>query len=401
MCTILVISSILKRLREAHASKSFNIGARFIYFNFKDAVALDCGPKAVEDFISLHVGNSMVDYANRKEKLLGELGYDEYRYKLNMRFSALPFEEFVDGFLGLRELRAEAIDHFDRRFGISLPNRKLSIGTTSTVRIQPHSTGRCTLEVIAQNTGEAAKVEGDIFLPPLSTIPPRFFKFRLKTPMFDMTISAEKFNISMYNDIIEKSYTLKNFYQSYKVVKLLSTTKCEILIKMNNGPILMSGVADYQLQEDVHFFTWILEVIEAANELLELAQVSDYPVEVDEFVRQGDFILKAHEIIGLRGGKLSSFNTEINLPGILTEKSRFLFVSGFQIGAAVYAFALRLEVAPEVRDASTRWNVLSAELLVIDSLKDNIVNSYLEFQKRMCRISGINNLMVSEVNFTH
>ena len=395
-----VTNSILRRLREEQVRGSSNVGSKFISFNLNSTIRLGHGRQAIKEFISLHVGSSMVDYANRKEKLLKELGYDEYRYKLKMRFSALPFEQFVDGLLGLRELPAAAIDHFDRRFGISLPNHELSIGATSTVRIQPHSTGRCTFEVIAQNTRETAKVEGDIYLPSISAIPEKFFKVRLKTAMIDMHISSQNFHVSMHNDVGDKSYTLKSIYQHYKVAQLLGMTKCEISIKMNNGPIVMSGVVDYQLQENAPFFTWILEVIEAASELLELAQVSDYPVEVDEFIRQGALILRAHEMIGLRGGKLSSVDTEIKVPGLLTDKSRFLFVSGVQIGAAVYAFALRLEVDPEVRGALTRWNISCAELLVIEPLKNNIVNLYLEFQKRMCKISGINNLMASEVNFT-
>jgi hypothetical protein len=102
------------------------------------------------------------------------------------------------------------------------------------------------------------------------------------------------------------------FIQHYKAVKLLSTTKCELSVRMSTGTIAKLGIADYQSQDGVPFFSWILEVIEAANELLEIAQVSDYPVEINEFVQKGPFILKAHEVIGLRGGKLSSF-AEIKL----------------------------------------------------------------------------------------
>jgi hypothetical protein len=140
-----ILNSIRKRLREEHARESFNIGGKFTSISVNDIIPLEPGPQAVRNFVSLHVGSSMVDYANRKGKQLEELGYGDYRYKLKMRFSALPFEQFVDGFLGLRELSAETIDHFDRRFGVNLLNRELSTGTTSTVRIQPHPTGRVPL----------------------------------------------------------------------------------------------------------------------------------------------------------------------------------------------------------------------------------------------------------------
>ena len=209
-----ILNSIRKRLREEHARESFNIGGKFTSISVNDIIPLEPGPQAVRNFVSLHVGSSMVDYANRKGKQLEELGYGDYRYKLKMRFSALPFEQFVDGFLGLRELSAETIDHFDRRFGVNLLNRELSTGTTSTVRIQPHSTGRCTLEVIGQNTGETAKVEGDIYFAPLSMIPPKFFKFRLKTAMFDMHVTLKRFHISMDNDIGNKSYSLNDIYSA-------------------------------------------------------------------------------------------------------------------------------------------------------------------------------------------
>ena len=111
----------------------------------------------------MHVGRDMVDYANRKKKQLEELGYDEYRHKLKIGFSPLTFEDLVDGFLGLKELSTKTFDHFDRRFGVNLLNSELSVGTTSTIRIQPQSSGRCALKVIGKNTGETAKVEGDIF----------------------------------------------------------------------------------------------------------------------------------------------------------------------------------------------------------------------------------------------
>jgi hypothetical protein len=95
--------------------------------------------------------------------------------------------------------------------------------------------------VIGQNTGETAKVEGDIYFAPLSMIPPKFFKFRLKTAMFDMHVTLKRFHISMDNDIGNKSYSLNDIYQHYKAVKLLSTTKCELSVRMSTGTIAKLG----------------------------------------------------------------------------------------------------------------------------------------------------------------
>jgi hypothetical protein len=130
-----VISSILKRLREEQAKKSFNLSNKSISFPVDVIAPLDCGTQAVKNLISLKVGNNMVDYANRKKAQLDELGYNDYRYQLSMRFRAMPFEDLVDGFLGLRELPTASFEHFDRRFGINLLNKSFSNDVDSQITL--------------------------------------------------------------------------------------------------------------------------------------------------------------------------------------------------------------------------------------------------------------------------
>ena len=139
-------------------------------------------------------------------------------------------------------------------------------------------------------------------------------------------------------------------------------------------------------------------MLEAAIELIKLANVSDYPVEFNELIRQGGAILKAHEMVCPTEKRSASFHFKNTGSGVALERGTWLFISGFQIGAPVYAYALRLEVEPEVREALTQWKVSSIELLAIEQLKSDIVNSYREFQKRIGKKGGIKTHMISPLH---
>jgi hypothetical protein len=181
-----VLAAILRRLRQEHAAGNTKLNKTSICVTLEAAHFVEISPQIIRTRVEEYIGNSMIEYANLKHKQLTELGYDFGRFELKVRFDVLPGGDFVDGLLGLRDLPTVRLEHFERRFGISLPNDEHSILGKSTIRIQPHPVTKCRVTLTSQSSDQAATLSGDLYHPGPIARDIGVVKFLFRTELIDV-----------------------------------------------------------------------------------------------------------------------------------------------------------------------------------------------------------------------
>ena len=160
-----VLAAILKRLRQAHAAGNAKLHKQDVSFRLHSANFVEINPQAIRGRVEEIIGKSMIEYANLKHKQVTELGYELNRFDLKLQFDAVRPSEFVDGLLGLRDLPTLRVEHFERRFDISLPVDNHSILQKSKIKIEPHLVAKCFISLIGRTSGQASELSGNLYYP--------------------------------------------------------------------------------------------------------------------------------------------------------------------------------------------------------------------------------------------
>jgi hypothetical protein len=192
-----VLAAILKRLRQAHVAGNAELHKQSISFRLESANFVEINPQAIRARVEQCVGKSMIEYANLKHKQIMELGYELSRFELKLQFDALPPSEFVDGLLGLRHLPTLRVEHFERRFGISLPVDDHSIFGRSTIKIEPHPVAKCCITLTGQTSGQAAALSGHLYYPGQIALDVGVRKLLVKSPLINIVIDEAGLNIAV------------------------------------------------------------------------------------------------------------------------------------------------------------------------------------------------------------
>jgi hypothetical protein len=394
-----VIDSILKRLREAQAKESFNIGDKFIYFNLKDVIVLDRKSEAVGNFISLHVGKNMVEYANLKSKQIIEAGYDFNRYKLNIKFDALPPGEFVDGLLGLRDLPTLRVEHFENRFGIALRVDDHSIFGRSRIKFQPHPAAQCRIALTGQTSKRLALLDGSLYFPGQIAIDVGARKFLIRSPLINIIVDDIGLKINMSDSKTDDAYDLSTLSNSYRMIDLLSSEPCYLNVTVEGMPDMRFPIDAPIAGGDTRFFKAMLPVLEAAAQLRLRANAPDTPVHIDNVVRQRSEIMEANRALFEQDFSFV-FETELPKTEVTFAPSDSLFIAGLAIDCSYYAYALRMRVEPEMKADHVAWSASVVTPLVIEPLNGDIPEKYERFTERVTAISGIKTIIARSLTIS-
>jgi hypothetical protein len=393
-----IIISILKRLREEHAKKSFLIGNKYIYFNLNLSTRLAREIQAVRDFISIHISKGMIEYANSKNKQIVELGYDLNRYKINIQFDALSPGEFVDGLLGLRDLPTLQVEHFENRFGIALRADDHSIFERSTVKIQPNPAAKCRIALNGQSSKRLALLDGDLYFPGELAMNVGVRKLLVKSALINIIVDERGLNISMPETQRKDSYELSTFSNSYRMIDLLSSEPCFLNVTIEGMPDMFFPIDAPITGGDTKFFKAMLPVLEAAAQLRLRANAPDSPVYIDDIVRQRFDIMQANQALIERDSSIY-FETGLPTTGAALVPADSLFTGGVAIGNSHYAYAIRARVEPTKEADHVAWSASDIVPLVIEILNGDVQEGYERFKAKTVAISGIKNI-VSQPNFS-
>jgi hypothetical protein len=387
-----IIASILKRLREEHAKKSFLVGNKYIHFNLNCSAPLDRQIQAVRDFISVNISNGMIEYANSKNKQIVESGYDLNRYKLNIQFDALSPGEFVDGLLGLRDLPTLRVEHFENRFGIALRADDHSIFERSTVKIQPNPAAKCRIALTGQSSKRLALLDGDLYFPGELAMNVGVRKLLIKSALINIIVDERGLNISIPEAQRKDSYELSIFSNSYRMIELLSSESCYLNVTVEGMPDMFFPIGAPITGGDIKFFKAMLPVLEAAAQLRLRADAPDTPIYIDDIVRQRFDIMHANQALIERDSSIY-FETALPTTGATLAPADSLFTWGIAIGNSHYAYAIRGRVEPIKEVDHVAWSASNIVPLVIEILNGDVQEGYERFKAKTVAISGIKNIV--------
>jgi hypothetical protein len=395
-----VLAAILKRLRQAHVAGNAELHKQNISFKLNSANFVGINPQAIRSRVEELIGRSMIEYANLKHRQVTELGYGLSRFELKLHFDAVRPSEFVDGLLGLRDLPTLRVEHFERRFGISLPVDDHSIFERSKIKIEPHPVAKCFITLTGQTSGQAAHLSGHLYYPGQLAIDVGVKKLLVKSSLINIVIDEEGLNIKLQGGQNKQSYPLDIFMNSYKLIELLSREPCHLNIKIDGSPDIFIPIDAPINGGDIAFFKAILPVLEAAAQLRLRANAPDTPVHIEQVVRQRSEIMEANEALFERGVSIS-FETELPKTDVTLAPAESLFTAGFAIDCSYYAYAVRARVEPTTKADRVIWLASDVTPLVIEPLSGDIRQDYERFKERMIAISGIKTIVAQSVRLDH
>lgn len=387
-----VLAAILKRVRQAHVAGNARLRRQSISFRLDSENFVRIDPQVIIDRIENYIGNSMIQYANSKHGQLVELGYDFNRYKLNIKFDALPPGEFVDGLLGLRDLPTLRVEHFENRFGIALRVDDHSIFERSTIRIQPHPAAKCRIALTGQTSKRMAMLGGDLYFLGQLAINVGLRKLLIRSALIDIIVDESGLNINTSEARNKDSYELSTLTNSYRMIDLLSSEPCYLNVAIEGIPDMFFPLDVPINGGDTGFFKAMLPVLEAAAQLRLRANAPDTPVHIEEITRQRAEIMEANQALFEQNFSFV-FETELPKTEVAFGPSDALFIAGLAIDCSYYAYALRMHVEPEMKADHVAWSASVVTPLVIEPLNGDIAEEYKRFKDRVIAISGIKTII--------
>lgn len=190
-----LISRVVKRLRELHASDADTLHKRTVSVPWDAGNGLpELNGPAFRAVLEKHMGPDPKEYWEKKKRWYEDAGYQDARYRVSMRTSGTPEgsadDRLVDFALGLtNELPSTLMSFEEIRFGIPVP-APLGVPLPQEVKVAipqlPHLTG--TVEFSNRTGVERARLPCRFFhprsvFPFLST---DRLRYRIAMPNFDL-----------------------------------------------------------------------------------------------------------------------------------------------------------------------------------------------------------------------
>ncbi|SDA35730.1 hypothetical protein [Sphingomonas sp. NFR15] len=161
------LAYVLRRLREAQARGRLDINHVEVSYDYERA-GVHFGPAAADLRIALETacGEDSAAYVQGKQWQLETLGYEDGHYVANLRVWVEGPEHLNDMLLGLRPLKPDKVDAWDRRFNILIPYRGSYFDDIEEFTVTPPTLGACTVAMLGRFTMKAALFEAEMFIGP-------------------------------------------------------------------------------------------------------------------------------------------------------------------------------------------------------------------------------------------
>lgn len=230
------LASILKRLRKEHATgNEKKINQKHINFTLQPDEALASNGSALRDTMLRICGNDITSYSHRKQRELQTLGFENGAFKGTFKLPALPDDEILNVFLGLRKnVEVEDVRTFRTRFGIDIPYR---IEKTARITFSPHCIEECTLIIRNKKDEAVTSFKTEMFAVTLPGNPTGRGKVLLKTKTFSVTLdlnsgTSQSYDLNYDLDAINNA-TLEDWESFWRMMHLFS--KGHGLIEVNRA----------------------------------------------------------------------------------------------------------------------------------------------------------------------
>ncbi|WP_147262663.1 hypothetical protein [Roseiarcus fermentans] len=391
-----IIETILKRLREEHLQGSTELNKKTVSFGIKKSYPVGQDPLELKKYLLSCIGNDIFKYIDIKREFVASCGYEQGRYRVSLEFDKLSIDDFYDGILGLTDLPAIRVDHFDRRFGISILNEAESIGGRSILKFEPSACATVKLSVTGRNSGKSIFLDGELFLPD-RFITEGVFRFRVKTTLIEWMVGNEGVRVFLSEDRHREPHPLETFLRAYDCLCMVAEEPFNVIFSIKGMSDIVFNVDRTESASDMTFFAAMIPVLEAAMELRKRAKASDKPILIGDLIEQRFHITSIYKLLTGSTDINMSFQTDLPVQSLHLLPSDALYIVRFAVGSSFYGCAFRSRIEPKAECDRVNWVCSQLTLLDTDELSGDLRSEYLNFRERLISISGIKSVIEESI----
>lgn len=228
------LARVLKRLRQAEASRAFDINHTDISYNYeKVGVRFEPTATGLLKAVSAACGRNSGAYTIEKQRQLAELGYENGQIEAEALIQIEGPEHFSSLLLGLAPLKPHRFRIFDSRFGIRLPYQGTLFDDIEELRLSPPTLGRCEISIRGAGFGQAARFEGEMFIgPPMAE--PHGVELLIRTPDFIIRLTRTALKFESVGSIDDMEHSLEEWAELLRALTLMARGRATLTIARND-----------------------------------------------------------------------------------------------------------------------------------------------------------------------
>ncbi len=390
------LARVLKRLRSLSGKSIVKLNDEEIAFTIAGAKHVQPAASKLRRHFEDLIGPDIAAYAIAKDREVNTIGFSANSYKIRVTFPSSA-EDLISRSLGGLPLTASAINLSHTRFGKEapgfphLPSSPFQNG--GDLVIQPICR-RCELVFTSHLTKNILRIDADLITSPFQGLPDELQQYRLRTPLIDLTLRNEGFDVRTRDDQINDLWPLSTWLQTYRLFVMLSAGDAQITVHINgtSARFDLSGFLGFENIEPAHilsrerYFRMLAEIIEAVPGL-------PHPRgRYEDFVKLSPELLRLAHATVLRKQALKdlSFKSNHELEPSKMNGETFLIFSKLDIASTSIAFAQKAVFSVKGRKRELHWRSIGQlKLLAAEALSGPDMQSYEEFKDKISCISSV------------
>ncbi len=207
------LARVLKRLRAAHANKSWDVNHAKLSFDYrKFGVRFAMTPDGLRQALSDACGTDSAGYVAEKQRQLNELGYENGGLEAEALFWIEGADHLSNILLGLEPIIPKRLRAFDTRFGVRIPYVGPAFNELEELRVEPPHIGGCVVSIRGPGLTPAAVFEADMYVgPPMEGLDAPWLLVRHSD--FTLTFKANALNFETTGAFDTKDRSLDGWIQ--------------------------------------------------------------------------------------------------------------------------------------------------------------------------------------------
>lgn len=360
-----LLALVLRELRKARIADAEpnDVEIRLSLGRWFGTLPLD-GP-SLRSEIERFVGASPIDYHNRKQRQLRELGYEEGGPFLTTTFKSQDMEHIAEAFLGLRPIEMLNSSAVDRRFDLDIPIPELSV-TSAIAEITPKPRDSCRIAARPESGTETFNFKGKVYGIPAALIPVGELRMLIRTELFDLLLrgripDAGRSTLTLtirteYDRIAAIRARAEDWADFYGFVAALGNEPVQLSMKMKKIPEPLIGLASVDMEELASGWSRPARLTRIASDVLSRAGWPGTRLLIQEIGDAGDDLeILSAMIYDPTVLTRLSIETEIIPQARTGDEFDMIFMDRFRLGRHSIAYAAEVRLTAKQSDGRIIW----------------------------------------------
>jgi hypothetical protein len=391
------LEKILRRLRELRAvGKSGKVNRTYISFSaVREGRNIEPTGEALQAAIQAACGPDLHEYSTRKAGQVRGLGFEPFPFRGIFRFRSLSGpEELVDVFLGIqRYVEVDHLEAFETRFGIPLPLREFR-PDTHLLSIDPHPVDTCTVTVRDDELGLPTVFDAELFIPAIPNLPPRFFKFLVRSQLFSLLIPFQgQFTFWLKEDIKSQKHQPDQWVDLARLLLSLATGQAQIEIQGRNRitpHVEWSAIEAITAFDSASCRRW-LTVCQYTTWLFRSAGVSrEQSITIQDIDGSGGDIVEAYALFN---GKVNGISLRTTKPdgAEIDTPARTLIANYVRVGEVIIVYYILVDLLPEIGADYIQWTsirIIPGQMRPLRKTSGDFAN-FVEYAMKMTGVKMV------------